>query len=660
MNRGMLADNTEYEKFMSEVVSVEMPAACRIIFADLLMAVAVPNAPLLWDCISQKLSQDFSHKHRFNDLVTIPICCRHALWCVNDYLLQQGCSLQQFGFPLDSYCRSADLAGDHRPSSTSRLVCSAMSDFSESMVANLNVGQLSFIECIRRIIEIKSPSNKCVMLQAPGGTGKTHTMNVAIKMMLQADMKIAVTSSTGLHTLNSFIAHLSIHHFVVMLHSAGISATALVGGRTVHSAFNAGIVVPDAGCSFSIETQSVLAKEWRSVNVLIIDEVMCLHRRFIEAIEHTFHHNIFIDDVKRRQLGRFCGVIVIVSGDPRQQLPISPGSDRFTLSSIGFHNSSVFDLFEQFSLTENVRIHPSVTVTHKDQSIQPLHQWILNVGDGLHQSNDIVVDGCLFVSIPPQFYCGDQLDALLDRIYGHEDSGQLIIEPQFFADRVILTPLYKDVRLINSKMQRRYEQLGHVVHMVNSHDSVTGKFGDVEDANTYSASLFPEHCLQLFIGCPVMCLRKYNNQLANGDRAVVQSISTYRLGLRVLTGQSIGKLVHLPRMLFTPSNVSMKIQMNRLQFGVVVAFGITVSKSQSCGFNNVGVWLNDHLFAHGHLYLALSRLIVKHDGVFQLLFASRCNFMLDGRGVFAMNTVYDDVLAAYKSNGDQLPAHAAI
>jgi hypothetical protein len=30
------------------------------------------------------------------------------------------------------------------------------------------------------------------------------------------------------------------------------------------------------------------------------------------------------------------------------------------------------------------------------------------------------------------------------------------------------------------------------------------------------------------------------------------------------------------------------------------------------------------------------------------LFASRNNFMLDARGVYAMNTVYDDVLAAYK------------
>jgi ATP-dependent DNA helicase PIF1 len=416
----------------------------------------------------------------------------------------------------------------------------------------------------------------------------------------------------------------------------------------VHSAFNAGITIPDVGGCFSVAAQSLLAKEWRSINVLIIDEVICLHKRFIDAISHTFHHNIFVDDADRRNMGPFCGVTVIVSGDPRQQLPISPGANRQTLSSIGFHSSELFNLFEKFHLTENVRIHPSVIIHHVDGTDQSLQRWILNVGDGVRQVNDVDVDGRSFVSIPPQFYCGDQVDELIGHIYCKDEAGMLSARSDYFAARVILTPLYKDVQMINIKMLEQYKNEGHAISHVKSHDTITGKFGDVEDANQYSASLFPEHSLSLFIGCPVMCLRKYNDLLSNGDRAVVESISTYRLGLRLLTGRSVGKVVHLPRMLFTPSSKSLKIQMNRLQFGVVVAFAITVSKSQSCGFNNVGVWLNDHFFAHGHLYLALSRLHVKQDGIFKLMFASRQNIMLDDRGVFALNTVYNEVLSSYK------------
>ena len=45
-----------------------------------------------------------------------------------------------------------------------------------------------------------------MMLEAPGGTGKTHTLNVAIAMMVQAGLKVAVTSSTGLlHYDDQFI-----------------------------------------------------------------------------------------------------------------------------------------------------------------------------------------------------------------------------------------------------------------------------------------------------------------------------------------------------------------------------------------------------------------------------------------------------------------------
>jgi ATP-dependent DNA helicase PIF1 len=111
----------------------------------------------------------------------------------------------------------------------------------------------------------------------------------------------------------------------------------------------------------------------------------------------------------------------------------------------------------------------------------------------------------------------------------------------------------------------------------------------------------------------------------------------------------MGRIVQLPRMIYKPSKDSMRLEMHRLQFGIVVSFGITVSKSQSCGFKNVGIWLNDHLFAHGHLYLALSRLQISSEGDYSLFFASRKDIMKDFRGVFAKNIVYKEVLSAYKS-----------
>jgi ATP-dependent DNA helicase PIF1 len=198
-------------------------------------------------------------------------------------------------------------------------------------------------------------------------------------------------------------------------------------------------------------------------------------------------------------------------------------------------------------------------------------------------------------------------------------------------------------------MLEKFERAGTKIETLYSKDTVTGKYGDEEIANEYSASCFPEHKLKIFVGCPVMILRKYSGQVNNGDRAVIDSIGLYRLGLRMLSGSRIGQIVHLPRMIYKPTKGSMRLEMHRLQFGIAVSFGITVSKSQSCGFKNVGIWLNDHFFAHGHLYLALSRLQVSSEGDYSLIFASRKDIMKDYRGVFAKNIVYKEVLSAYQS-----------
>jgi hypothetical protein len=237
---------------------------------------------------------------------------------------------------------------------------------------------------------------------------------------------------------------------------------------------------------------------------------------------------------------------------------------------------------------------------------------------------------------------------LIDRIYGSISRANY--NPDDQSKRIILTSLYKDVRMINHIMIERFRSLGFPIISVHSHDTVTGRYGDTDAANAYSASRFPEHNLQLFIGCPVICLRAFNRQLNNGDRGIIQSITLFRLGIQMITGKCAGSIVHLPRTRFTPATNSMKMEMTRLQFGVAVAFAMTVSKSQSCGFKHVGIWLNDHLFAHGQLYLALSRIQVHMDGVYTLLFASRDNIMSDERGIFARNLVYNEVLHAYGIN----------
>ena len=160
------------------------------------MSVMVPHAVQLWDNISDYLCQDFTHKHKGNSQVTKQTCARHALWCVNNYLLQQGSSLQQFGFQSDSYSRSAVLDGDHpRHQPSNAIACSVVCDYDVAMLESLKIDQLTFIKSLQQYTAQQTPT--CMLLQAPGGTGKTHTLNIAIAWMLASGLKVAVTSSTG-------------------------------------------------------------------------------------------------------------------------------------------------------------------------------------------------------------------------------------------------------------------------------------------------------------------------------------------------------------------------------------------------------------------------------------------------------------------------------
>jgi ATP-dependent DNA helicase PIF1 len=72
-------------------------------------------------------------------------------------------------------------------------------------------------------------------------------------------------------------------------------------------------------------------------------------------------------------------------------------------------------------------------------------------------------------------------------------------------------------------------------------------------------------------------------------------------------GKFKGKLHLIPRIPIIPSALKLPIVLQRIQFPLRSAFSMTVNKSQGCTFNFVGIYLNEALFSHGQLYVAMSR-----------------------------------------------------
>jgi ATP-dependent exoDNAse (exonuclease V) alpha subunit len=121
---------------------------------------------------------------------------------------------------------------------------------------------------------------------------------------------------------------------------------------------------------------------------------------------------------------------------------------------------------------------------------------------------------------------------------------------------------------------------------------------------------FLKHRLFLKVGQPVMVLRNLSigSGLCNGTRLVVLNVSKRILKCVVITGPKKGEIIALHKMrLIHHGDLDQPIPFARKQFPVTSALCMTINKAQGQSLDKVGVFLPGPAFAHGQLYVALSR-----------------------------------------------------
>ena len=157
------------------------------------------------------------------------------------------------------------------------------------------------------------------------------------------------------------------------------------------------------------------------------------------------------------------------------------------------------------------------------------------------------------------------------------------------------------------------------------------------------------HELILKRGTIVLLIRNLNPKkgLYNGTRLLITNLENNFITGKILNDCNKGEIVNLPRIDLAPSETTLPFTLKRRQFPVIPAFAMTINKSQGQTFDYVGIYLNEPVFSHGQLYVALSRCKSKDNTKIFIRNTEKQGQQTDGH-FFTTNVVYKEIFTMDK------------
>ncbi|XP_048498115.2 uncharacterized protein LOC125496639 [Beta vulgaris subsp. vulgaris] len=463
-------------------------------------------------------------------------------------------------------------------------------------IGKLNADQRHAYDTVMNAITLKNGG--AFFVDGPGGTGKTYLYR-AILATIKGRGEIAIPTTTS-----------------------GIAATLLHQGRSSHSTFQLPLK-PDSSssCTFTKGSKSGILLKHSSV--IIWDEAPMTHRYQFEAVDRS------LKDLMGNDLP-FGGKIIVFGGDFRQVLPVVRNGTRAQMIDASLIRSPLWNHISVLQLRENMR-------SRHDNGFA---NFLLSIGNGDEPTiSDDMIKLPSNMVIPT--VADTSIDGLIDQIF--PNLNEHIGDGNFMVERAIITPLNENADRINDKVIERFLGEGRTYYSFDSVPDDTRNLYQQEFLNSIVASGLPPHVLKLKPGVPLMLLRNIDpkNGLCKGTRLLCHSLKDHFIDAEILTGHARGNRVFLPRIpLKTAEDIRLPFEMVRKQFPVKLSFGLTINKSQGQTIPHVGIYLPDHVFSHGQLYVALSRGISENTTKITV-----DNGKIRGKeGVFTKNIVYKEVL----------------
>ncbi|KAF7762454.1 hypothetical protein Agabi119p4_9047 [Agaricus bisporus var. burnettii] len=599
--RGLLEDDGEWRICLREAAEMQTGNQLRHLFVSLLLFSYLSSPVTLWDEFKTSLCMDLRYhlQHTRHFTPSDDEVLDYGLHLLHTSLQDAGHSLADFASmpqPTIQWDSSA-----MNPLIMEQLAFNADEERiqGETQLSMLNSEQRNMFDIFFPAIRSQQPS--LFFLNGSGGTGKTFLYKTLCHV-LRGERKI-----------------------VLCVASSGVAALLLPKGRTAHSMFKIPIDIKE-NSTCSIPKQSLLAHLIRQSHAIIWDECILSHRWVLEAVDRTLKDIRDCDSI----MG---GIPTILGGDWFQCLPVIEEGHREDIVNACLQRSPLWESTHVVTLSQNMRVHDANSVR------LPFIEWLRSVGDGT--ANDS--EGKLQL---PLSMVTTSSNSLLHHVYNAIFDGEHPLPPSYFASRSILAPHNIVIDDINDTL---LDAFTGPLHIYNSADTILSDDGSpypvasdvgIDNLHSLNPPNFPPAQLKLKIGCPLILLRNLNPSqgLCNGTRMILLHAAERVLEVLILTGDHANERAFIPRISLYPHALSLPFSFKRRQFPVRLSFAMTINKSEGQTLETIGVDLRSPVFAHGQLYVALSRAASSHSALVLLPPSS------ENGPPKTMNVVYHELL----------------